>query len=290
MDIHQLQSAFEKVMGNTSQLYGFHHIGGGDINQNYKVLTEKGPVFLKAHDYRQSPRIYEREKSGLLYLLKSNAVNVIIPIGNCEINQVEYLFMEYIDSVPPNKNFWINFGEQLAKLHLESNKYFGFVEDNYLGLNPQLNHRMSNWGQFFVNNRLIPNVRKAADLMLIDFSTIKKFEQFYQLAEMAFPEESPSLLHGNLSKKNIRIDEEGNPKLTKPAVYYGHREMDLGMTRRYGSFDPQFYDAYNATFPLQADWEIRLDFVHIYCDLVNLNLYGHPYLVEIINRLNKWVD
>jgi fructosamine-3-kinase len=56
-----------------------------------------------------------------------------------------------------------------------------------------------------------------------------------------------------------------------------------------GSFDPSFYESYNATYPLQNDWEIRMDFCHMYYHLVNLNNYGIPYLPLIEEQLDKWV-
>jgi len=51
----------------------------------------------------------------------------------------------------------------------------------------------------------------------------------------------PSLLHGDLWSGNFITDDLGNACVIDPAVYYGHREADLAMTKLFGGFDPRFY-------------------------------------------------
>ncbi len=285
-----LQGALEKVLGKQAQLYGFHHIGGGEVNQFYKALTDFGVYFLKVHESNLYPKLFQREHLGLQTIQKTNTIKVNHAIGLCEVNNYDFLVFDYLEPVPPKSDYWSILGLQLANMHKQSSRSFGFVEDNFIGVLPQLNHRNSNWGQFYVKNRLIPNVRRAADLMLIDPPLVQKFEQFFKLVEFAFPEEEPSLVHGNLWKENVLIGTDGSPILSNPSVYYGHREMDIAMTRMVGSFPTAFYKAYNETYPLQDDWEIRLEFSQMYYALVNLNAYGFPYLNEIKQRLNRWVS
>ncbi len=82
---------------------------------------------------------------------------------------------------------------------------------------------------------------------------------------------------------------EGSICLLKPSVYYGHREMDLAMTKMVGSFPKEFYGAYQFVYPLQSDWEIRLDFCKMYYHLVHFNIYGEANFPSIQVLLNKWV-
>ena len=50
------------------------------------------------------------------------------------------------------------------------------------------------------------------------------------------PTEPPARLHGDLWGGNLLVDESGAPCLIDPAVYGGHREMDLAMMRLFGGF------------------------------------------------------
>ena len=44
---------------------------------------------------------------------------------------------------------------------------------------------------------------------------------------------------------------DGRTAIYDPAVYFGHREMDIAMTKLFGGFDRQFYDGYNDIYPLE---------------------------------------
>jgi fructosamine-3-kinase len=289
MDNTLLQEAVEKMIGKDSQVYGFHHIGGGEINQTYKVITNKELYFVKVHNHLKYPKIFEKEMFSLNTIIKTQTIEVCNPIGICEVNDLDFFFLEFIDSGPISSTFWSDFGQNLANLHKNSSRYFGFQEDNYIGNVIQLNSRISNWGQFYIKNRLLPNIRKAAENFYFNDEILEKFEKYFVIIEHAFPDEEPALMHGNLWKEHLQIGPNGNAILSNPSCYYGNREMEIAMTKMVGSFDPIFYEAYNATYPLQTDWEIRMDFCQMYHLLVNLNNYGLPYLPMIEEQLNKWV-
>ncbi len=44
-------------------------------------------------------------------------------------------------------------------------------------------------------------------------------------------------------------NENSEPVLIDPAVYFGHRSMDLAMTTLFGGFDKLFYYSYHYHFP-----------------------------------------
>ena len=73
----------------------------------------------------------------------------------------------------------------------------------------------------------------------IDLSTITKFERLYTKLDEIFPEEPPALLHGDLWSGNFMVDEKGGPVIIDPAVYFGHREMDIAMSKLFGGFNQQ---------------------------------------------------
>jgi fructosamine-3-kinase len=78
------------------------------------------------------------------------------------------------------------------------------------------------------------------------------------------------------------------PVLIDPAVYFGHRGMDLAMTTLFGGFDKRFYDAYHYHFPLPANYNEQWQVCNLYPLLIHLNLFGNGYLPEIDGTLKRF--
>jgi fructosamine-3-kinase len=99
----------------------------------------------------------------------------------------------------------------------------------------------------------------------------------------------PSLLHGDLWGGNYLIDEKGFACLIDPAVYYGHREADLAMTKLFGGFDSTFYLAYDEEYPLDDGYAYRENIYKLYHILNHLNLFGTGYLNQAIQLMNFYI-
>jgi len=87
---------------------------------------------------------------------------------------------------------------------------------------------------------------------------------------------------------NRLSDEQGQPVIFDPAVYYGDREADLAMTRLFGGYGAGFYAAYEAAWALDAGAATRIDLYNLYHVLNHLNLFGASYLGQanaMIDRL-----
>jgi len=83
------------------------------------------------------------------------------------------------------------------------------------------------------------------------------------------------------------VGRDGSPVVYDPAVYYGHREMDIAITLLFGGFDSKFYNHYNEAYPLQPGWQQRVQLCQLYPLLVHLLLFGGHYynsVTEIIKR------
>ena len=84
------------------------------------------------------------------------------------------------------------------------------------------------------------------------------------------------------------VNEKGEAVIIDPAVYYGHREMDLGMSQLFGGFEQQFYDAYHRQYPLENGWQSRMDYCNLYPLMVHVNLFGGGYLGSVNSILRKF--
>ena len=102
------------------------------------------------------------------------------------------------------------------------------------------------------------------------------------------PDVKPSLLHGDLWNGNYLIREDGIPYLIDPAVYIGHNEVDLAMTRLFRGFPDEFYNSYHETSIFGNTTSKTNDLYQLYYLLVHLNLFGKPYLDAVLKIMKKY--
>src|SRR2546423_5041979 len=118
-------------------------IGGGCINETFSVSASSQPFFLKINSVTQYPGLFEKEKNGLEFLKKQNAIYTPSVVAYKIIEDKQILLLEWIETGLKTEEFWKRFGEQLAFLHQstwsDGQTGFGFEEDNYMGSLPQLN-------------------------------------------------------------------------------------------------------------------------------------------------------
>ncbi|HEX2673741.1 MAG TPA: fructosamine kinase family protein, partial [Polyangiaceae bacterium] len=115
-------------------------------------------------------------------------------------------------------------------------------------------------------------------------------EQLFDvLPERVGAPEPPARLHGDLWSGNVHVDERGAPCLIDPAVYGGHREMDLAMMRLFGGFSERVFAAYAEAFPLSPGHERRVQLYQLYPLLVHVNLFGGSYLGSLQQALSAYV-
>ena len=112
------------------------------------------------------------------------------------------------------------------------------------------------------------------------------FLKYFLELDNIFSLTKPSLLHGDLWNGNF-ICTNDQVFLVDPAVYYGIREMDIAMTKLFGGFAKEFYDAYNYHYPLVKNWQTRLDVCNLYPLLVHANLFGGNYYNQIDSILKS---
>jgi fructosamine-3-kinase len=263
-------------------------LGGGSINEAYRLETDSGTYFLKHNKASAYPAMFEKEEKGLQVLRDAGELKVPQVIATGSSGDEAFLLLDYIESAPKQNDFWQHFGASLAKLHKHRGEYFGLDHDNYIGSLSQYNHPHPDWISFFAEERLERQARIARNSGLIGRTTLSALERLYRRLPDIFPEEAPALIHGDLWNGNFMTGEDGHACLIDPAVYYGHREMDIGMSKLFGGFDPEFYKAYNEEYPMEKGWERRADICNLYPLLVHVNLFGLGYVGEVNSILMKF--
>ena len=266
-----------------------HAVGGGSINEAYRVSINAGQqFFLKLNSKTKFPGLFEKEKGGLDFLASQHCIQTPSVFFYSAVDNYQLLLLQWIDRGTRNESFWKIFGEQLARLHYVNDRHFGFVEDNYMGSLPQANEPTVEWPTFFVRHRLLPQIEMATASQLLQKAHRAAFDSLFLKLSSVFDAGKPSLLHGDLWSGNFMCDERSLPVLIDPAVYFGHRSMDLAMTTLFGGFDSSFYESYNYHFPLPPNYSEQWQICNLYPLLIHLNLFGSSYLHQIIDTLNKF--
>ena len=220
-----------------------------------------------------------KEASGLNYLEKALGLNNI-PIKIPQVHTVneQTMVLEHISQWGGSKPQWQSFGQSLAQLHLQQENSFGWHQDNYIGLNPQINGICDDWGEFYMTKRLAyqislvkqPMVQKQFRRSLLSF---EKMLTVFLNEHCSFS----SLLHGDLWSGNVLFDQT-DVWMIDPAIYWGDAEADLAMTELFGGFPAVFYQAYAEVKPLSKHYALKKVIYNLYHQLNHYNLFGVGYL------------
>lgn len=209
-------------------------------------------------------------------------------VAQGEVDDLQYLVMEWMPEEQPTISFWKNFGAALAALHSVNGPSFGSFENNYMGAVPQDNSDAPTWSEFFAQRRLLPLANRCAEKGLLGTTECAQVEQLSQKLPHIFSASAPTLLHGDLWSGNFLCGASAVPILIDPAVYYGHPSVDMGMTTLFGSFNPLFYEAYRYHRPLPAHYQEEWELCNLYPLLIHLLLFGRSYLGAIRQTLQRF--
>ena len=232
--------------------------------------------------------MFEKEKFGLEQIRNFKNLNVpqIYQIGR--FNSSAYLFMEFIDSAPQVKPDFKEFGKQLAQFHSQYGETYGWEYDNYIGSIHQSNARYKDWSEFYIEQRLTPQIKKAVDSELIQIKNLPTDSELLIICQRLFKGSKPSPLHGDLWSGNFITNTKGEVYIIDPAFYYGDREVDIAMSKLFGGFSSGFYDAYYSVFPSLQHNNHGIEFLQLYYLLVHLNLFGKSYLGSVMSILSNY--
>jgi fructosamine-3-kinase len=252
-------------------------IGGGDINQAMRVeLADGRAIFVKHHD-APPPGMFAAEARGLAWLAEPGAIRVPRVIAAGE----RWLALEWLEPGARRRDFAAALGRGLAALHRSGAPSFGLDHDNFIATLPQDNRAAPSWSALWLDRRLAPLVERAIADRHGDprwRGAIDRLRARWQA--IAGPDEPPARLHGDLWSGNVHAD-GGEPAVIDPAVYGGHREVDLAMLALFGGLADATAAAYDEAFPLADGWRERLALWQLYPLLVHAILFGGGYASQV---------
>ena len=160
----------------------------------------------------------------------------------------------------------------------------GLARDNYLATLPQDNTPAPDLPTFWIERRLRPVIARLGDHALV----ARLGGQLDQLAgrpERFGPPEPVARLHGDLWWGNVGVC-DGAPVVFDPAVYGGHREIDLAMLALFGGLGDSLIGAYEEVRPLASEWRARIRLWQLYPLAVHAVLFGGGYVRQLASGLD----
>lgn len=285
----EILQLIQQTAGTAINQIKFFSVGGGSINDTFQVEANTGELFFcKLNSHSKFPGLFQAEAEGLELLRSASVVRVPRIIGLATPGDHQVLVLEWIGQGMRTAGFWQLFGQQLAALHAVTEKMFGLESDNYMGALVQHNNKCSDWNEFFIGQRLQPQLKLALDAGLLEKRQVQQFESLYQQLPGIFPAAQPGLLHGDLWSGNFLCDDNSRPVLIDPAVYYGHAAADLAMTTLFGGFDPVFYESYSHYRQPAPNYREQWEVCNLYPLLIHLNLFGESYKTGILHTISRY--
>ncbi len=276
-----LREAVRELLGEP--LHSVQSVSGGSINRAAKITVEGGKTFFLKWNDSAAADMFPKEQKGL-ELLQSAKSGLRIPeiygTGSTDAG-TDFIVIEYITEGSAASGSHRRLGERLAALHKNTRERYGLDHDNYIGRLQQSNNRHESWVDFFVEERLQPQLRMAMDSSKFSSPPNKNFQRLFGKLPDLLSDEPVSLLHGDLWGGNYFFDADGEPAVYDPAVYYGNREIELAFTHLFGGFSREFYDAYQEAYPLRSGFAERKDIYNLYPLLVHTNLFGQSYARQV---------
>jgi fructosamine-3-kinase len=266
------RQALAQALGSEVRYWTTVH--GGDINDAAKVsLADGRTVFVKSHE-DPPPGMFAAEAAGLDWL-RGGPLHVPRVIAVAD----DWLALEWIEM--HGRPDAAALGRGLARLHVRGAPSFGLDEPNYLATLPQDNTPEPDWPTFYVERRLRPLFSRGK------LGLDSGLDALLHHPELFGPPEMPARLHGDLWWGNVGSC-DGAPVLIDPAVYGGHREVDLAMLALFGGLPDALVDAYDEVFPLADGWRERVALYQLYPLAAHACLFGGSYREQVASTLARY--
>lgn len=246
------------------------------LAQSNIIRTTKGKFFIKHLKGQTGQENLKCEAEGLNWLSECAGVNIPENLRYEQLDDGAILIMNHISDSHLKSDEQM--GKMLASLHQHTESAHGWERDNFIGRLPQANEFCVSWPEFWLERRLLPQMRMAEEQGLMPSELHQDLETVCAKLENIVPNSTPRRLHGDLWNGNVLYGENGKPYFIDPAVFAGDREVDIAMMHLFGGFSNRVMEVYESNLPLPADWPRRQPIYQLYYALVHVNMFGRSYL------------
>ncbi|MFM7549231.1 MAG: fructosamine kinase family protein [Cyanobacteriota bacterium] len=282
-------------------------VGGGCIHAAWRLVLADGRCLFAKTNQLQALPMLQAEADGLRALAQAAAaagsagpsLTIPAPLAVGVLDGLALLVLPWLElGVRGGSEAWQQLGAGLARLHraslpLNQGRGYGFEVDNFIGSGPQANGWLPEWGRFFPERRLAPQLawlrRSGVGLQGAE-ALLERVPQW-----LAGHGAKPVLVHGDLWSGNAALLAGGGGTIFDPAAHWADREVDLAMARLFGGFPGPFFAGYNQEWPLPADAGRRVELYNLYHLLNHANLfdggpggsYGHQAQASLQRLLSQ---
>jgi len=280
-----VEATLEDRSGRPIKVKGTSPLAGGCINPSARLETEDGTHLFLKWNPAAAATMFAAEADGLRALAKPGSLKIpeVLGCGGSGNSQDPgWLLLEFIPKGRAGPDYGGRLGEGLATLHASGpHPTFGWHRASFIGSLPQETAPRTEWGVFWRDMRLEPQIRMAREQGYFHGGRGRTLHTLMERMEEILPngsEQEPDLLHGDLWSGNFYPGPSGEPVLIDPAVYQGAGEVDLAMMELFGSFPKGFVEGYTKGRGLDPEYDsFRRDLYQLYYLLVHVNLFGGGY-------------
>lgn len=281
-----VEEALSDLAPSDGRIVRVEPVGGGCIHHGTRVTTRSGARYFLKWNRSTPGGMFAAEADGLTALREAGSasgasVRIPEPLAWRDDGPEGWLLLEYIAHGSGGGAADRALGAGLALIHGwagtgRTPPLFGWGTDNWIGSRPQANPPTAEWGTFWRDARLAPQLSLARrGGRLGDGLYDRVLERTPDALAHARKAE---LVHGDLWGGNTFVSPAGDPVLIDPAVHRGDGEVDLAMSELFGGFGPAFYQAYQEVRPVsEAYAAYARDLYQLYFLLVHVNLFGDAY-------------
>ena len=266
-------------------------VAGGDIHRAWRLELEGGGRLFAKTTRAEALALLEAEADGLAALAAAadpRRLTVPQPLALGLVGAQAVLVLPWLELESGGQSAagWLAFGASLAALHRRSlaaamaphdrcDGSFGWGRDNVIGATPQANGWGRDWGRFFAERRLAPQL----ELLACNSGALPGAAELLERLPIWLASHQPeaALVHGDLWSGNAGLESAGRGALFDPAVHRADREVDLAMARLFGGFPAGFFAGYERSWPLPAGHQQRRSLYNLYHLLNHANLFGGGY-------------
>jgi fructosamine-3-kinase len=262
-----------------------HRIGSGSTSAIFEVELVGGDLVVAKALTEAQPGATDAEAAGLRWLAEPSAGAV--PAVRAYDDR--WLVIEHVEPGQPTVAAAERFGRELAAVHAAGAPAHGAPPAGgpvhaWIGRAPMVNACTAQWPEFYVEHRVRPYLKHAADIGVLNQAEATVVARAADaVPDVAGPPEPPARLHGDLWSGNVHYGRDGRAWLLDPAAHGGHRETDLAMLALFGApYLDRVLAAYSEVAPLSDGWAERVPLHQLFPLLVHAVLFGRSYAAQTV--------